>query len=42
MSKTDHHVLVATVLANAIDLEIGYALDAIVAAASAAKLCGAT
>ncbi|SQD92976.1 AAA family ATPase [Candidatus Bipolaricaulis anaerobius] len=37
MSKTDYHALAAFVPANAIDREIGQALDAIVAVAGAAK-----
>ena len=41
MSKTDYHALAAFVSAGAIDPEIGQALDAIVAAASAAKARGA-
>jgi energy-coupling factor transporter ATP-binding protein EcfA2 len=41
MSKTDYHALAAFVPANAIDREIGQALDAIVAVAGAAKPRGA-
>ncbi|MFZ5654336.1 MAG: ATP-dependent nuclease [Pseudomonadota bacterium] len=41
MSKTDYHALAAFVPANAIDPEIGEALDAIVAVASLAKPRGA-
>jgi energy-coupling factor transporter ATP-binding protein EcfA2 len=41
MSKTDYHALAAFVPANAIDPEIGQALDAIVAVASLAKPRGA-
>lgn len=41
MSKTDYHALAAFVPAEAIDPEIGHALDAIVAAANAARPRGA-